>query len=88
MSAGVSAGIDMALYLASNLADEAAAKRIQQVIDYDPQPPGGRIDWRHLPLIARAARGAISAAAPFIAAKPRLLTRADRRAGNVIGHAL
>ena len=88
MSAGVSAGIDMALYLASNLADEVAAKRIQQVIDYDPQPPGGRIDWPHLPLTARAARGAISAAAPFIAVKPRLLTRADRRAGNVIEHAL
>ena len=75
MSAGVSAGIDMALYLAAVLTDEATARRIQQAIDYDPQPPFGGIDWDHLPLVARLARAAIGLAAPFIAAKPRRLTR-------------
>lgn len=38
-AAGVSAGIDMALLLASRLAGEEAAKRIQLGIEYDPQPP-------------------------------------------------
>jgi transcriptional regulator GlxA family with amidase domain len=44
-SAGVSAGIDMAPYLVSRLTDEATARRVQLALDYDPQPPFGRIDW-------------------------------------------
>lgn len=38
-AAGVSAGIDMALYLASKIADEETAQTIQLLIEYDPQPP-------------------------------------------------
>ncbi len=38
-SAGVSAGIDMALFLISKIAGETAAKMIQRGIEYDPQPP-------------------------------------------------
>jgi putative intracellular protease/amidase len=38
-AAGVSAGIDMALTLAARLVGEDAAKAIQLVIEYDPQPP-------------------------------------------------
>lgn len=38
-AAGVSAGIDMALYLASQLAGELAARAIQLGIEYDPAPP-------------------------------------------------
>lgn len=38
-AAGVSAGIDMAIYLASQLRGEAVAKAIQLAIEYDPQPP-------------------------------------------------
>ena len=38
-AAGVSAGIDMALRLAELLVDETAAKAMQLVIEYDPQPP-------------------------------------------------
>ena len=38
-SAGVSAGIDMALYLVSKIAGYQAAKMIQLSIEYDPQPP-------------------------------------------------
>ena len=35
MSAGVSAGIDMGLYLAARLTDEATARRVQLALDYD-----------------------------------------------------
>jgi len=44
-SAGVSAGIDMALYLASKLTDEATARSVQLGLEYDPEPPFGRINW-------------------------------------------
>jgi cyclohexyl-isocyanide hydratase len=36
---GVTAGIDFGLTLAARLTDEATAKRIQLLIEYDPQPP-------------------------------------------------
>ena len=39
MAAGVSASIDMALYLAAQIAGEGVAKTIQLMIEYDPQPP-------------------------------------------------
>ncbi len=38
-SAGVSAGIDMALTLAARIAGEKAAQAIQLSIEYDPVPP-------------------------------------------------
>ncbi len=38
-SAGVSAGIDMALTLAAKLAGEDVAKAIKHGIEYDPEPP-------------------------------------------------
>lgn len=38
-AAGVSAGIDMALTLAAELADPSTAKLAQLAIEYDPQPP-------------------------------------------------
>ena len=38
-AAGVSAGIDMALYLVSILKGEKAAKAAQLAIEYDPHPP-------------------------------------------------
>lgn len=38
-SAGVSAGIDMALYLASKIAGDQIAQMIQLSIEYDPNPP-------------------------------------------------
>jgi transcriptional regulator GlxA family with amidase domain len=82
MSAGVSAGIDMALYLVSRLTDEATARRVQLALDYDPQPPFGRIDWAHVDLLPRVLRGAISLAAPLIAAKPKRLTRSERMAAH------
>ena len=44
-SAGVSAGIDMALYLGAKLTNEQLARQAQLFIEYDPQPPFGGIDW-------------------------------------------
>jgi transcriptional regulator GlxA family with amidase domain len=38
-AAGVSAGIDMALYLISLLKGAATAKRVQQMMEYYPRPP-------------------------------------------------
>jgi putative intracellular protease/amidase len=38
-AAGVSAGIDMALWLAAQIAGDDIAKAIQLGIEYDPQPP-------------------------------------------------
>jgi transcriptional regulator GlxA family with amidase domain len=78
MSAGVSAGVDMALYLAARLTDEATARRLQLALQYDPQPPFGRIDWRRMPLLARFLRATLSLRAPFIAAGPKRLLAAGR----------
>lgn len=77
MSAGVSAGIDMALYLASQLTDEDTARRIQHALDYDPRPPFGPIDWGQVDLLPRAMRAGISIAAPLIAARPKRMTKAQ-----------
>jgi len=38
-SAGVSSGIDMALWLAGQIAGDVAAQAIQLSVEYDPQPP-------------------------------------------------
>jgi transcriptional regulator GlxA family with amidase domain len=45
-AAGVSAGIDMALHLVERLAGEQSARTVQLLIEYDPQPPLGGIDWK------------------------------------------
>jgi transcriptional regulator GlxA family with amidase domain len=42
---GVSGGIDTMLKLVAKLKSETAAKRAQYIIEYDPQPPFGRVDW-------------------------------------------
>ena len=78
MSAGVSAGIDMALHLAARLTDEATARRVQRALDYDPRPPFGPIDWAHIPLLPRLMRSAIGMVGPIIAAKPKRLARSER----------
>ncbi|MGY1780201.1 DJ-1/PfpI family protein [Geodermatophilus sp. SYSU D01036] len=78
MSAGVSAGIDMALHLAARLTDEATARRVQRALDYDPRPPWGGIDYDHIPPLPRAVRGAIGLTAPVVAGRARRLTHAGR----------
>lgn len=44
-SAGVSAGIDLALALVSRVTDETTSKLVQLGIEYDPEPPFGGIAW-------------------------------------------
>lgn len=42
---GVSGGIDTMLKLVAKLESETAAKRTQYIIEYDPEPPFGEVDW-------------------------------------------
>ena len=44
-AAGVSGGIDMALSLVGKLRGESSERWAQLLIEYDPQPPFGGIDW-------------------------------------------
>ena len=76
-SAGVSAGIDMALHLAARLTDEETARRVQRSLGYDPHPPFGGMDYDHLGVVS-AARTGLSVAAPLIAAKPKRLIKQRR----------
>jgi transcriptional regulator GlxA family with amidase domain len=76
-TAGVSAGIDGALHLASRLVGEDAAKLIQRGIEYEPLPPFGPIDWD--PAIVEAVRPIwrgplpeVLAAHPYLAREARL----------------
>lgn len=67
-SAGVSAGIDMALVLAARLAGDKVAQRIQLAIEYDPQPPFDTGSPQRAPsemvyLVRQRAQAAIEAAA-------------------------
>ena len=48
-AAGVSAGIDMALYLVGKLAGDKTARAVQFGIEYDPAPPLGPLDWESAP---------------------------------------
>jgi transcriptional regulator GlxA family with amidase domain len=56
--AGVSAGIDLGLYLAGELGGEARAKAVQLAIEYDPQPP---FDSGHLSKASVATKAAATA---------------------------
>ncbi|MER7863025.1 MULTISPECIES: DJ-1/PfpI family protein [Amycolatopsis] len=48
-AAGVSAGIDLALHLVERLVGAEIARTIQFVIEYDPEPPQGPLDWSKRP---------------------------------------
>jgi transcriptional regulator GlxA family with amidase domain len=74
-SAGVSAGIDMALRLAAELTDEATAQQVQLALHYDPDPPFGGIDYDRLPALLRAVRGVVGLTVPAFVRRPRRLLR-------------
>ena len=76
-SAGVTAGVDMALHLAARLTDEKTARRVQRSLAYDPHPPFGGMDYDHLGAMS-AVRAGLSLAAPVIAAKPKRMIRQNR----------
>lgn len=48
-AAGVSAGIDLALHLVERLAGADLARTLQFLIEYDPEPPLGALDWSKRP---------------------------------------
>jgi len=80
-SAGVSAGIDMALQLASRLVGRETSQRIQLGLEYDPHPPFGGIDWTHVGdngLTRQRKRGTgarLAQARELLANRPDLLRR-------------
>ncbi|MDI3339661.1 MAG: DJ-1/PfpI family protein [Sphaerobacter sp.] len=74
-AAGVTAGIDMALYLAARLTDRETMRKVQLDLEYDPQPPFGGIDWEHLGVLPRAVRAGVSLLAPLMTRRPKRLTR-------------
>ena len=45
-AAGVSAGIDMALYIAGQVGGDELAQALQLAIEYDPQPPFDTGAWQ------------------------------------------
>ncbi len=66
-SAGVSAGLDLALWLAGEIAGEGRAKAIQLAIEYDPKPP---FDSGHLSKASVATKVAATALLSKGSAKP------------------
>ena len=84
-AAGVSAGIDLALYLLGELLGPEEAKIAQLMIEYDPQPP---FDSGHMskaePEIARQARLAMTSTAAMnprnLLSVPKMLLQRWRRA--------
>jgi transcriptional regulator GlxA family with amidase domain len=75
-AAGVSAGIDMALYLVEKLTDLETARKVQLDIEYDPQPPFGELDLEQMGAAPRAVRSAVTLAAPIMTRRPKKLSRA------------
>ncbi|OLB60513.1 MAG: hypothetical protein AUH94_07565 [Ktedonobacter sp. 13_2_20CM_2_54_8] len=62
----------------SRLTDEETARRVQWLIQYDPQPPFGGIDYQHMKLFPRVIRGMSSLRAPLYTRKPHQLIRLGR----------
>ena len=69
-SAGVSAGIDLALWLAGQIGGEERAKVIQLSIEYDPQPP---FDSGHMSKASAKTKAAATALLARDVAKPAQL---------------
>jgi transcriptional regulator GlxA family with amidase domain len=66
-SAGVSAGLDLALWLAGQIGGEGRAKAIQLAIEYDPQPP---FDSGHMSKASETTKAAATALLSKDSAKP------------------
>jgi transcriptional regulator GlxA family with amidase domain len=73
-AAGVSAGIDMALHVVQRLGGEAVAREVQLIVEYDPKPPLGGIDWSGVDRDALAP-WVDSVLVEALAARPDLLAR-------------
>src|SRR3954468_14965736 len=69
-SAGVSAGLDLAFWLAGQLGGEGRAKAIQLAIEYDPQPP---FDSGHMSKASATTKAAAAASLSRDLMKPTQL---------------
>lgn len=65
--AGVSAGLDLALWLAGQIGGESRAKAIQLAIEYDPQPP---FDSGHMSKASATTKAAATALLSRDSVKP------------------
>jgi transcriptional regulator GlxA family with amidase domain len=74
-SAGVSAGIDLALWLAGQIGGEERAKAIQLAIEYDPQPP---FDSGHMSKASAKTKAVAAASLSRDVALPATLTAGAR----------
>jgi transcriptional regulator GlxA family with amidase domain len=74
-AAGVSAGIDLGLWLAGQIAGAAKAKAIQLTIEYDPQPP---FDSGHMSKASAATKASATAQLTKETAKQHQLTHPAR----------
>lgn len=72
-SAGVSAGLDLALWLAAQIGGEGRAKAIQLAVEYDPQPP---FDSGHLSKASASTKAAATALLSRDSVKPANLKAA------------
>lgn len=83
-AAGVSAGLDLALALVAEVADEETARVAQLAIEYDPRPPfdSGHMDKAQPRTIERAKREMLAASVNTseLLALPTVLARAWARA--------
>ncbi|GAB5903221.1 DJ-1/PfpI family protein [Mycobacteroides chelonae] len=70
-AAGVSAGIDLGLWLAGHIAGEERAKAIQLSIEYDPQPP---FDSGHMSKASAATKATATAGLAKDTFKPAIIT--------------
>ena len=75
-SAGVSAGIDLALWLAGQIGGDGRAKAIQLAIEYDPQPP---FDSGHMSKASASTKAAATALLGRDLVKPAQLRAATMR---------
>lgn len=80
--AGVSAGIDLGLWLAGEIGGEAKAKAIQLSMEYDPQPP---FDSGHMSKASTATKAAATALMARELASPPAL---KATVGLLWGHAI
>jgi len=82
--AGVSSGIDMALALTARVHGPDMARRIQLMIEYDPQPPfdAGSPEKAGLDLVAAALAAFAAGAGPMDASPELVRATADRLASR------
>ncbi len=74
-TAGVSAGIDMAIWLVAELTDQETARIVELDIEYDPQPLLAELDLAAMGPVPRAVRAAVTLLAPLMTRRPKRMSR-------------